>query len=101
MKFFKKVEAFCQVLKRVLLRAGCQVLSQAIAELASNGKIELTDSAFFNIRRSGLSLMSFGAGGSEVVQSMKLSVDEARQIFLSIKRACVGQDIVSVRVGGL
>jgi hypothetical protein len=32
--------------------------------------------------------MSFGAGGSEVIQSMKLSVGEAKQIFLSIKHAC-------------
>ena len=32
--------------------------------------------------------MNFGAGGSELVQSMKLSVSEAEQVFKSIKLAC-------------
>ncbi len=42
--------------------------------------------------------MSVGAGE---IQSMKLSVDDAKQIFSSIKQACAAQDIVRVVVGEL
>jgi hypothetical protein len=103
MKLFWKVEIFFKVLGRSLSRNTFQLIaemkSKLINEFNIQEKIKLTDLFFFEVRSSGLTLMSFGAGGSEVVQSMKLSVDEARLVFLSIKQACADQDIVSVKLG--
>ncbi|EIG57398.1 MULTISPECIES: hypothetical protein [unclassified Bradyrhizobium] len=45
--------------------------------------------------------MSFGAGGSEVIQSMMLSIDETRQIFRSIERAYDDQELVEIKLGDL
>ena len=44
--------------------------------------------------------MSVGAG-SDVIQSTTLSVDEATQIFRSIKRACDLHEVIEVKVGEL
>ncbi|WP_315742075.1 MULTISPECIES: hypothetical protein [unclassified Bradyrhizobium] len=89
----QKIEVFWAVLR--------QFISSAVEETTFNGRIDLTDLLFFGIQRSELILMSYGAGGSEVIQSMKLSMDEAKQIFLSIEQACAVQNVVSVKVGEL
>jgi hypothetical protein len=97
MSFFQKVRLFFQVLRSSL----SQALSQALSRVGSYEKITLTDGLYLRIPKAELTLMSLGAGGSEVVQSMKLSVNEAEQIFRSIKRACDLQEVVEVKIGDL
>jgi hypothetical protein len=45
--------------------------------------------------------MSVGAGGSESIQSMTLSVDDLKQIFGSIQRAYNLNEIVEIEIGDL
>ena len=97
MGFFQKVRLFFQV----LLRSLSQALTQALSEIGSNERIGLTDGLYLRIPKAELILMSVGAGGSEVIQSMKLSVGEAQEIFQSIKRACDLHEIVEIKVGEL
>src|ERR1700684_868211 len=97
MSVFQKVRLFFQVLRRSL----SQALSQALSRVSSYEKIALTDCLYMRIPKAELTLMSLGAGGSEVVQSMKLSVYEAEQIFRSIKRACNLNEVVEVKIGDL
>ena len=96
MSFFQKVRLFFQV----LLRSLSQALTQALSEIGSNEKIGLTDGLYLRIPKVEL-ILSVGAGGSEVIQSMKLSVGEAQEIFQSIKRACDLHEIVEIKVGEL
>src|SRR5438105_4097749 len=97
MSFFQKVSLFFQVLLRSLSKA----LSQALSEVGAYEKIALTNGLYIRVPKAELVLMSVGAGGSEVIQSMRLSVDEAKQIFQSIKRACDLREIVEIKVGEL
>jgi hypothetical protein len=66
--------------------------------LGPEEKVTLTNGLYFRVERSGLTLVSVGAGEC---QSMKLSVDEAKQIFSSIESACTSRDVVKVRAGEL
>lgn len=97
MSFFQKVRLFFQVLLRSLSRA----LSHVLSEIGAYEKIDLTKDVYLRVPKAELFLMSVGAGGSDVVQSMSLSVDEAKQIFQSIERACDLREIVEVKVGDL
>jgi hypothetical protein len=45
--------------------------------------------------------MSVGGGGSEVIQSMTLSVDDAKKIFRSIERAYDRNEMAEIKVGDL
>lgn len=93
MRPLQKIEEFWAVLRNFI--------SNAVEESTFNGRIDVTDLLFFGMQRSGLILMSYGAGGSEVIQSMKLSVDEAKQIFLSIEQACTRESVVNIKIGEL
>jgi hypothetical protein len=97
MSFFQKVGLFFQVLRRSLSKA----LSQVLSEVGAYEKIILTKRFYVRVPKAELFLMWVGGGGSDVIQSTRLSVDEAQQIFQSIKRACDLRGIVEVKVGDL
>ena len=90
----RKIKVFFEVLGRLLSRVGSQALARIGAELGPKEKVTLTNGLYFRVERSGLTLVSVGAGEC---QSMKLSVDEAKQIFSSIESACTSRDVVKVR----
>jgi hypothetical protein len=94
----RKIKVFFEVLGRLLSRVGSQALARIGAELGPEEKVTLTNGLYFRVERSGLTLVSVGAGEC---QSMKLSVDEAKQIFSSIESACTSRDVVKVRAGEL
>jgi hypothetical protein len=97
MGFFQKVRIFFQVALRSLSRA----LFQAWSNVGDYETIELTDRVYLRFPKAEVTLKSVGAGGSEVMQSMKLSIEEATQIFQSIERACDLREIVEIRTGEL
>ncbi|MDP3077404.1 hypothetical protein [Bradyrhizobium sp.] len=103
MSFLQKVGLFFRLLRGFLPKA----LSQAISEMGAFERIALTRSVYLCVPtgkatlKPEVTLMSVGSGGSEVMQSMNLSVDEAREIFQSIKRACDLHTIVKIKVGEL
>ncbi|MCK1393938.1 hypothetical protein [Bradyrhizobium sp. 1] len=98
-----KIKLFFAVLGKLLSRniflMIAELQSKLIEESNVLDRIELTDLLSFEVRNSGLRVMSFGGGGSEVIQSLDLSVEEARLVFLSIKKACVAREAVSIQVG--
>ena len=94
----RRTKVFLDVLGRFLSRKGAQAWSHLASELGPKETIALTNGLYFCIEQSGLTLVSVGAGDS---QSMKLSVDEAKQIFSSIESACTGRDLVKLRAGEL
>ncbi|OKO67488.1 hypothetical protein AC629_42690 [Bradyrhizobium sp. NAS80.1] len=98
MNGYRRVEVFFKVLRRFLSRAGSQAWSRFSAELGPKEKVALSNQLYFCIEPSGFTLMSVGAGE---IQSMKLSVDDTKRIFSSIKQACDGRDIVGISVGEL
>lgn len=93
MHAFRKVRVFLQVL--------LQSLSRALSSLGSYEKIAFTERLYLRIPTAELTLMSVASGGSDVIQSMNLSVNEATEIVRSIKRACDLQELVEIRVGEL
>jgi hypothetical protein len=88
--FGQKIKAFFEVLFTSVLRG--------LSGSSSYEKIALTDRLYMRVPKAELTLMSVGGGE---VQSTKLSVDEAAQIFRSIKRAFDLQETVEVRIGDL
>jgi hypothetical protein len=42
-----------------------------------------------------------GSGGSDIIQAIDLTVDEARIVFESIRRACDAREIVETKAGQL
>lgn len=92
MRFGQKVAIFFQVSFRSFLKA-----------LASRSyeKISLTERLYVFVPKAEVTLMSLGAGGSESIQSVTLSIDEAEKVFGSLKRACDQRDIVEIKVGDL
>jgi hypothetical protein len=101
MSVFQKARLFFGVLIRVLFRTSSQALSQILSEVSAFEKIALSERLYMRVPKAELTLMSLGALGSDVVESMKLSVNEAEQIFRSIKHACDLQDVVEVKIGDL
>src|ERR1017187_3510285 len=101
MRFFQKVRLFFRVSIRFLFRTSSQALSQTLSKVSAFEKIELTDGLYLRVPKAEVTLISVGAGGSEVIQSMTLSVDEATQIFRSIKRACDLYEVVEIKAGEL
>jgi hypothetical protein len=94
MSFFQKVRLFVRLSFQFLLRLSSQALSRASAF----ERIELTDRLYLRVPKAEVTLMYLGAAESE---SMTLSVDEATQIFRSIKRACDLHEITEIKVGEL
>jgi hypothetical protein len=97
MGLFQKVGLFF----RVLLRSLSKALSQVSSEMGDFEKITLARGLYFRVPKPEVTLMSVSSDGGDVIQSMSLSVDEAKQIFQSIKRACDLHEIVEVKVGEL
>ncbi|SFQ13466.1 hypothetical protein SAMN05216330_11675 [Bradyrhizobium sp. Ghvi] len=48
-----------------------------------------------------MELVSVGSGGSEVIQSFALSIDDAKKIFQSIERAYHHRDLAEIELGEL
>lgn len=96
MTILRKVGLFFIVLFRSLWRAWSDDLSRE--------KINIGEYIYFRLpkdkatMKGDLSLISLNA---DDVQSNKLSVSDATQLFHSIKRACDLQDVVEVKVGDL
>jgi len=100
MSLFPKVRLFFRVSIRFLFRTSSQHLSQILSKVSAFENIELTDGLYLRVPKAEVTLTSVVAG-SEFIQSMTLSVDEATQIFRSIKRACDLHDVVKIKVGEL
>lgn len=98
MNAHRRIKVFFDVLGRFLSRTWAQAWSHIADVLGPKKTVALTNGLYFCIDRLGLTLVSTGAGDS---QSMKLSVDEAKQIFSSIETACTVRRAVTVRVGEL
>jgi hypothetical protein len=99
MSFFQKARLFFRVSIRFLFKTSSQALSQTLSKVSAFEKIELTDRLYLRVPKAEVTLRSVGAG--EDIQSMTLSVDEATQIFRSIKRACDLHDVEKIKVGEL
>lgn len=97
MSVFRKVGILFQVLFNSLSHA----LSQAWSNAGHYETIELTDRLYVRVLKAELTLKSVGGGGSEVMQSMKLSIEEATQIFQSVQRAYDFHEMVEIKVGQL
>jgi hypothetical protein len=95
MSFFWKVRIFFQI----LLRSLSQALSQAWSNIGDYETIELNGRLYLRFPKAEVTLKS--EGGGEVMQSMKLSIEEATQIFQSIQRAYDLHEIVEIKVGEL
>jgi hypothetical protein len=76
-------------------------LSKALSHRGAFKRIDLTGGVSFNVSEADVKLMSVGAGGSEVIQSITLSIDDTKQIFQSIERAYDRQEMVKIKLGDL
>ncbi|MCG2645312.1 MULTISPECIES: hypothetical protein [Bradyrhizobium] len=94
----RRIKVFLDLLGRFLSRKGTQAWSHLAAELRPKETVALTNGLYFCVEQSGFTLVSVGAGDS---QSMRLSVDEAKQIFSSIDAACTSRDVIEIRAGEL
>jgi hypothetical protein len=101
MSYFQKVRLFLRTFVQFLLNESSRSLSQTIENLSAFEKIELTQGLYLRVPKAEIKLMSVGAGGSDVVQAMTLSVDDATQIFRSIEHAYDHQEMVEIKVGEL
>jgi hypothetical protein len=90
----QKVRLFFRVLYQSILDG----VSKALHEAGADRRISLTDHIWLQIPKSELTLWSVGSGGSEIVDNKDISVEEARDIFESIKRACESNDVVNIRI---
>ena len=88
--FGQKIKVFFEVLFTSVLRE--------FSGGSSYENIALTNRLYMRVPKAELTLRSVGGGE---VQSIKLSVDEAAQIFSSIKRAFDLQEAVEVKIGDL
>lgn len=93
MRAFRRARVFLQVLLRSF--------SRALSTMGAYEKIAFTDRLYLRVPRAEVTLMSVASGGSDVIQSMNLSVAEATEIARSIKRACDFRELVEIRVGEL
>jgi hypothetical protein len=97
---FQNVRLFLRTLMRFLRNESYESLSRTLSHLSAFEKIELTQGVYFRVPKAEVKLMSVGAG-SDVIQSMTLSIDEAKQIFRSIERAYDHHEIVEMKVSDL
>jgi hypothetical protein len=58
----------------------------------------LTDRLSLRIVGEEFELINYGAGGSELIQFMKLSAADAKEVFRSIKQACDHREIVKAKL---
>ena len=98
---FQNVRLFLRTLVWFLRNETYESLSRTLSHLSALEKIELTQGVYFRVPKTEVRLMSVGAGGSDVIQSTTLSIDDAKQIFRSIERAYDRNEMVEIRVGDL
>jgi hypothetical protein len=94
MDLSQTVRLFFKVLYRSILGG----ISKTLHGAGADNRISLTDHIWVQIPKSELTLWSVGAGGSEIVDNKDISVEEARDIFESIKRACELNDVVNIQI---
>src|ERR1700761_1781989 len=94
MNLSQTVRLFFKVLYRSILNG----ISKTLRGAGTDNRISLTDHIWVQIPKSELTLWSVGAGGSEIVDNKDISVEEARDIFVSIKRACELNDVVNIQI---
>jgi hypothetical protein len=75
-----------------------RVVSRMIREDREN-RIKFSDRVYMRLPRTEITLVSLGAG--ESIQTMKLSIDDAREILRSIKRACDLHQVEEIRIDRL
>ena len=97
---FQNVRLFLRTLMRFLRNESYESLSRTLSHLSAFEKIELTRGVYFRVPKAEVKLMSVGAG-SDVIQSMTLSIDHAKEIFRSIERAYDRHEMVEMKVGDL
>lgn len=94
-----------------LLRTLARFLGNEISEcrsrrssyLSTFTRVELTRGVYFlvSVPEAEVELVSVGSGGSEVIQSFALSIDDAKKIFQSIERAYHHRDLAEIELGEL
>jgi hypothetical protein len=98
---FRKVQLFVKTLMRFLRNESYESLPRTLSHLSAFEKINLTEGVFFSIPKAQVRLWSIGAGGSEFIDSMALSFDQAKQLFRSIERAYDRQEVAEINIGDL
>jgi hypothetical protein len=98
---FRNVRLFLRTLMRFLRNECYASLSQTLSHPNDFERIDLTRGVSFVVSEADVKLMSVGAGGSEVMQSMTLSLDDTKQIFRSIERAYDRHEMVEIKLDDL
>jgi hypothetical protein len=100
---FRNVTIFLRTLERFLRKRISEYVSRRSAYLGTFKRVELTQTVYFlvSVPEAVAKLSSTGRGGSEVIQSMTLSIDDTRQIFRSIACAYDHRDLTEIRLGEL
>lgn len=98
---FRNVKILLRTLMRFLRTGISEFLSRRSAYLSTFKRVELTRGVYFlvSVPEAEVRLMSVGAGGSEAIQSMTLSIDDTKQIFRSIECAYDHRDVAEVKLG--
>ena len=80
-----------------------EALSRRSSYLSTFKQIELTRGVYFlvSVPEAEVKLMSVGGGGSDVIQSMTLSIDDTKQIFQSIEHAYDHREFAEIQLGDL
>jgi|ERR1700761_5261479 hypothetical protein len=97
---FRKVWIFVKTLMRILRNESYESLSRTLSHLSAFENIELTQRVYFRVPKAEVRLMSVFPG-DDGINSMTLSIDDARQIFRSIELAYDGHEMVEMKVGDL
>jgi hypothetical protein len=71
---------------------------EAFSRRRGSKKIALTDRLYLRVPDPEPKLTLISLGGGTII-SLRFSVDEAKQVFRSIKHACDLHDVVEIKVG--
>jgi hypothetical protein len=82
----------------VKIRHAIYAFFRTLSKMDSAEKIKFSDKLYLRIPDTRLTLVSLVGGETDAT---KLSVEDARQIFKSIKSACDMQDIKEIKAGDL
>ena len=102
-KPFRNAAVFLRVLMRFSRAEISGFLSRKSKYLSTIKRVELTRGVYFlvSVAEAEVQLMSVGAGGSDVMESMTLSIGDAKQIFGSIAYAYDHQDVAEIKLDEL
>jgi hypothetical protein len=100
---FRNVTIFLGTLKRFLRKKISKYFSRRSADLSTFKRIELTRTVYFvvSVPLGVAKLWSEGVGGSDLIQSMTLSIDDTKQIFRSMECAYDHRDSAEIKLGEL